>query len=157
MTEIENAQPVDLEPVLGLMQRQFQEHAIRVPEERLRIAVAAMLENPELGFFLVARQQSDVIGMACVSFCWTLEHGGKSAWLDELYVLPAYRGFGLGSAMLREALSTAQASGCAAVDLEVDIEHHQAENLVRRAGFEPLPRSRWVKLLDDKKIVSDLA
>jgi ribosomal protein S18 acetylase RimI-like enzyme len=149
MTEIENAQPVDLEPVLGLMQRQFQEHAIRVPEERLRIAVAAMLENPELGFFLVARQQSDVIGMACVSFCWTLEHGGKSAWLDELYVLPAYRGAGLGGALLQNALSKARVSGCAAVDLEVDIEHRQAENLYHSIGFDPLPRSRWVKLLGD--------
>lgn len=147
--DVQVARSDDLQAVLGLMKRQFQEHEIDVPEERLRTAVAAMLEKPDLGFFLAVRQQGKAVGMACVSFCWTLEHGGKSAWLDELYVLPAYRGAGLGGALLQTALSKARASGCAAVDLEVDIEHHQAENLYRRAGFDALPRARWVKLLGD--------
>lgn len=147
MMEIQQAQPFDLEPVLGMMQGQFQEHGINVPAERLRNAVVAMLENAELGFFMVARQQGEAVGMACVSFCWTLEHGGKSAWLDELYVLPPYRGTGLGGALLQAVLSKTRESGCAAVDLEVDIEHRRVENLYRRAGFEPLARSRWVKLL----------
>jgi ribosomal protein S18 acetylase RimI-like enzyme len=145
--DIQKAHPLDLEPVLGLLQRQFQEHEIDVPGGRLREAVAAMLEQAGLGFFLLARQHGQAVGMACVSFCWTLEHGGKSAWLDELYVLPAYRGVGLGGALLQAALLRARASGCAAVDLEVDIGHRQAENLYRRVGFEPLSRSRWVKLL----------
>ncbi len=147
--DIYRAKPVDLEPVVGLLQGQFQEHGIRLPEERLRAAVAAMLGQPDLGFFLLARETTAVVGMACVSFCWTLEHGGKTAWLDELYVLPAYRGAGQGAALLQAVLSSAQACGCVAVDLEVDFEHHRAENLYRRAGFEPLPRSRWVKLLGE--------
>jgi GNAT superfamily N-acetyltransferase len=75
----------------------------------------------------------------------TLQHGGKSAWLDELYVAPEYRGKGIGAALLRAALETAQRSGCAAVDLEVDEAHARAENLHKREGFEPLHRTRWVK------------
>jgi len=145
--DIQAARSGDLQAVLGLMQGQFQEHEIDVPAEQLRSAVAAMLENPELGFFLMARQNGQVVGLACVSFCWTLEYGGKSAWLDELYILPPYRGAGLGGALLQAALSRARELGCAAVDLEVDIEHRRAENLYRRAGFEPLPRVRWFKLL----------
>jgi len=82
---------------------------------------------------------------ADVAFTWTLEHGGKSAWLDELYVVPEYRGKGIGAALLRAALEAAQRSGCAAVDLEVDEARARAENLYVQAGFRPLGRSRWVK------------
>jgi GNAT superfamily N-acetyltransferase len=82
---------------------------------------------------------------ADVAFTWTLEHCGKSAWLDELYVVPEYRGKGIGAALLRAALEAAQRSGCAAVDLEVDEAHARAENLYVQAGFRPLGRSRWVK------------
>jgi len=104
-----------------------------------------MLHNENLGFFLLARAGEQSIGVADVAFTWTLEHGGKSAWLDELYVAPEYRGKGIGAALLRAALETAQRSGCAAVDLEVDEAHARAENLYKREGFEPLHRTRWVK------------
>lgn len=146
---VQLAQPGDLEAVLDLLKRQFQEHAIRVAEPQLRKAVASLLGTPALGFLLVARQQGAIIATACVSFCWTLEHGGKSAWLDELYVTPAYRGRGIGQALLGATLVRAREEGCAAVDLEVDSDHRRAENLYRRAGFEPLPRARWVKVLGD--------
>jgi len=144
---IQLAQPADLDGVLDLLNRQFQEHAISVSAAQLRTGVLSMLDTPSLGFFLIARQQGTITGLACVSFCWTLEHGGKSAWLDELYVRVENRGRGIGHALLEAALRWAEEQGCAAVDLEVDIEHRRAENLYRRAGFKPLPRSRWVKML----------
>jgi GNAT superfamily N-acetyltransferase len=139
----------DLEIVLDLLSRQFKEHEIEVVENRLRYAIDAMLADSNLGFFLLAQCGESIIGLACVSFCWTLEHGGKSAWLDELYVLPEFRSHGIGSALLDSALKNAQDQGCAAVDLEVDIEHRRAESLYQCFGFQPLPRSRWVKSLPD--------
>jgi GNAT superfamily N-acetyltransferase len=72
-----------------------------------------------------------------------LEHGGKSAWLDELYVLPEKRGRGIGTALVEEVIARCRASGCAAIDLEVDQEHQDAERLYSRHGFKQLPRARW--------------
>ncbi|MBN1656942.1 MAG: GNAT family N-acetyltransferase [Anaerolineae bacterium] len=139
----------DLEEILGLLAAQFGEHEIELPASVLREAVAAMFERDELGFFVVAREGGKAVGLAAVSLAWTLEHGGKSAWLDELYVLPERRGRGIGTALLHEAVRHAAASGCAAVDLEVDRGHTRAEALYARAGFHPLPRSRWVRHLDE--------
>ena len=135
----------DLSIILELLGRQFQEHQIEVPEAALSSAVEAMLADIRLGFFLLAQTGEQNVGLACVSFCWTLEHGGKSAWLDELYVLPEHRSRGIGGLLIEEVLKEAKELGCAAVDLEVDIEHHRAERLYKRYGFEALPRSRWAR------------
>jgi GNAT superfamily N-acetyltransferase len=95
------------------------------------------------------RESGQIVGLAAISLAWTLEHGGKSAWLDELYVLPECRGRGVGRALLGQAVAAARELGCAAMDLEVDRDHSRAERLYRRAGFQPLPRSRWVKSLKE--------
>src|SRR5262249_8508137 len=67
------------------------------------------------------------------------------AWLEELYVEPAARGRGLGSALLRAACDAAAAAGARAVDLEVERSHERAAALYRREGFRPLERTHWVK------------
>ena len=142
---IERANLEDQDTVVDLLFRQFQEHAIETSQERLAWAVGQVLCNENHGFFLLAKVGDLALGVANIAFAWTLEHGGKSAWLDELYMLPEYRGRGIGTALLEEAIAQAHDAGCAAVDLEVDENHHKAENLYQREGFEPLFRSRWVK------------
>lgn len=132
---------------LRLLQAQFAEHAIALPAERLEAAVASLIEMPERGALLLALDADEPIGLAVVGFTWTLEHGGLVAWLDELYVVPARRGKGLGAALLARAVEHSTGAGCAAIELEVDVGHRRAENLYRRAGFEPLARSRWSRRL----------
>jgi ribosomal protein S18 acetylase RimI-like enzyme len=145
---IEKATPNDLQALQQLLGRQFAEHDIELAGQALAGAIAPVLDDERLGFFLLARQGAEMTGMAAISFAWTLEHGGKSAWLDEVYVLPRHRGQGLGAALLAEAEREIARAGCAAIDLEVDTEHARAERLYRRAGFQPLPRTRWVKHLE---------
>jgi GNAT superfamily N-acetyltransferase len=128
---------------------QFDEHAIDTPPARLRGAIAAVLSNPDLGFFLLAREGGRAIGVAYVSFVWALEHCGRGAWLEELYVFPSERGRGVGEELLHSALAKVRERGVAAVDLEVEHSRQRAENLYRRAGFEPLTRARWVRHLSE--------
>jgi GNAT superfamily N-acetyltransferase len=136
----------DLATLLDLISRQLDEHAIHRPD-RLHVAIAEVLSRPELGFFLLARVDGRVAGVAYVSFSWGLEHGGRSAWLEELYVVPERRNRGVGSTLLDAVLRRARGAGCAALDLEVEHSHRHAEDLYRRAGFEPRSRSRWVRRL----------
>src|SRR5215472_1088667 len=100
------------------------------------------------GALLLALEGDERVGLAALSYTWTLEHGGLVAWLDELYVLPRCRGRGLGTALLHAAQNVAKMAGCAALELEVEATHRRAENLYQRAGFEPLPRARWALRLE---------
>lgn len=58
--------------------------------------------------------------------------------LGRLFVLPAARGRGLGRALLRAALSAAQAGGAEAVVLSTMPEFAEAIRLYRSEGFEPV-------------------
>ncbi len=141
------ASPSQRAEIIELLSQQLREHGIATSRAAITAAVDGMLEHSSRGFVLTATAELGVVGVAYVSFVWALEHGGKSAWLEELYVLPAQREVGIGTALLAEVLDRARDCGCACVDLEVDVEHARAENLYRRAGFTPLPRARWVRRL----------
>lgn len=144
---IRRAGPADLEIILNLLAKQFEEHEIDLKPGELESAIKAEFTRDDLGFFMLASNQDQVIGFVAVSYAWTLEHGGKSAWLDELYVLPEYRGSGVGSLLIEGVVEQANQEGCLAIDLEVEADHSRAEHLYLRKGFEKLPRSRWVKKL----------
>jgi GNAT superfamily N-acetyltransferase len=141
----------DREVVLSLILGQFAEHSIVVERQELMKSIEAVLGTKDLGFFLLARQGDEYVGVAYASFTWALEHCGRSAWLEELYVVPRWRSRGVGRALLMSVASEAREHRCAAIDLEVDRGHARAQNLYLREGFKRLPRSRWVRVLDEGK------
>jgi len=144
---IEKAVPADIDSIHHLLAEQFDEHDIHTSPEELRHAIAAVLQNEELGLFLVACDSGEIVGLAALAFAWTLEHSGKSVWLDELYVVPERRGQGIGRALLARVIVEARALGCKAIDLEVEEAHRRAERLYEREGFRRLARTRWARSL----------
>jgi GNAT superfamily N-acetyltransferase len=124
------------------------EHEVAIERASLELAVRGVLEDSRRGAIVIALSEEEVmIGIACLSFLWTLEHGGASAWLDELYVLPEHRERGVGSLLLGHATGVARAAGCRAIDLEVERDHARVVSLYTRNGFLPHTRVRFVKTL----------
>jgi len=147
MAEIRQATPADREPLLRLLLAQLGEHDIDTPAVAIGTAVDGILRDPNRGRLLVATVGGTPVGVAALSFMWPIEHGGRSAWLEELYVEPPHRGHGIGRALLRAACDLAAACGAVAVDLEIDAGHQRAARLYEAEGFRPLPRARWVRRL----------
>lgn len=135
----------DREAVVDLLCRQLSEHDLPADRPRVERAVDGILRDDGLGFLLVARAQEAVVGVACVARHWSIEHGGPSCWLEELYVLPQWRGSGIGGGLLRAALARARELGCLVMDLEVTADHARAERLYEREGFRDLGRRRWAR------------
>jgi GNAT superfamily N-acetyltransferase len=144
---IQPARDSDVNEVVDLLCAQMAEHAIDMPREGVARAVAGMIQDPRRGAILVARLEGRIAGVAFISFTWSLEHAGLTAWLEELYVRPELRSRGTGGALLACAQDLALRAGCAAMDLEVTTDHSRAANLYQRDGFRELPRARWVKRL----------
>jgi GNAT superfamily N-acetyltransferase len=144
---IRPATAADQEAIIHLLLTQLHEHGITIQATEIAAAVEGVLYRPERGSLFVAMMRGIVVGVAYLAFTWSLEHGGKTAWLEELYVVPEHRNEGSGQALLTAVCDHAVAQGCAAIDLEVDAAHQRAARLYAREGFRPLDRTRWVRLL----------
>lgn len=144
---IDLASRADRSAVLQLLTRQFAEHDIHLGDEKLGFAIDGLFDEPRRGRILVARLEARIVGLAAMSYIWTLEHGAQTCWLDELYVEPELREQHIGTLLLHAAYVQAEADGCIAMDLEVEEEHARAANLYRREGFIAHSRARFVRLL----------
>jgi GNAT superfamily N-acetyltransferase len=141
------AAPGDRDDLLELLARQFAELEIPLPVAKLASGVEGVLADCRRGSFLIAHAGRTPIAVAYLNFQWSLEHGGLSAWLEELFMVPERRGTGLGARLLTAACAHAEERGCAAVDLEVEEAHPRAAHLSEREGFVRHRRARWVKRL----------
>jgi GNAT superfamily N-acetyltransferase len=146
MTEIAfaPADAADRKQIINLLHHYFSDHQLPATDDRIAVIVDGILGHPEHGFFHVARASSMVVGLACVHYNWTLEHYGKSAWLDDLFVRPDYRHRGVGKQLMLAAIERARRAGCHAIDFEVDEQNEWAGELARAEGFTVVDRDHWV-------------
>jgi GNAT superfamily N-acetyltransferase len=144
---VSRATPSDHDDACDLLRAQFREHGIGLDDHKISAGIDGHLSDPSRGAVLLARAGGAPVGLAILALTWTVEHGGRVAWLEELYVVPSRRNAGTGGLLLDHALRTAKDLGCLAVDLEVDAQHARAERLYERAGFQRLPRTRWARAL----------
>jgi len=128
-----------------LFAAQLREHGVERSAATILSALEAISAQPEHGFVLAAMNDGTPVGVAYAVCILSLEHGGWSGWLEELYVVPEWRGCGVGSELLSAVVAAADARDWMALDLEVDAGHQRVIPLYARHGFEPVPRSRFVR------------
>jgi GNAT superfamily N-acetyltransferase len=149
---IERADSTTVERAIPLLTTQMSEHHVDLAElgDSFATAVHWLVDVAGRGAILLAyngAHRHHAVGVAVLAYTWTIEHGGRVAWLDELFVAPEVRGCGVGTALLHRAIDVAREDGCQAIDLEVDRDHARVESLYLREGFFALPRRRFAKRL----------
>jgi len=148
-TLIREAREADRTALADILHRQLAGHSLCPPLAVIDATVGGILARPEMARLLVAVARgadgahSAIVGVASVTFVLSLEHGGLSAWLEELYVDPPARGHGIGTSLLRAARALASAHGAHAIDLEVETGHERVNTLYERFGFRRHARQRW--------------
>jgi GNAT superfamily N-acetyltransferase len=148
MMEVLRLAAADQAAVAELLVAQMQEHRVQTSTTRLRDVLNGVLRDADRGFIFVAKDEGRVVGVAYLAVILSVEHSGPVGWLEELYVVPAHRGTGIGTTLLEAVLVQAHERGLVAIDLEVDAEHQRAASLYERFGFHRLPRGRWAKTLE---------
>ena len=143
--------PEDRETYLTLAKEFYASPAVlhAVPETHFSAAFdELMADSPYLDGWLLTVSETDerIAGYALVFYYFSQEAGGLAAWLDELYVRPAYQGLGLGSRFLRY-LNDDLPAGVKAIRLEVEPDNVRAAALYRRNGFSPLG---YAQMLHDR-------
>ena len=110
----------DVDEVTALLEAQLREHRMTPATSALRETIRTVIENPRYGFILLAAGPDNApVGVAYASSLLSFEHGGVSGWVEELYVIPASRGQGIGSCLLEKVISIAKELGWRAVTVVV--------------------------------------
>ena len=106
-----------------------------VPDENLFRTFDEMMVSNAYLTGLIFEKDSKCAGYALLCKTWSQEAGGKTVWIDELYVLPEFRGQGIGHeffAKLREIEPAAR------YRLEIEPDNLRAKALYESMGFEDL-------------------
>jgi GNAT superfamily N-acetyltransferase len=125
----------ELVALLGILFTQ--EHELSPDPPKQRRALEAILQDPSRATVFVAREKGRVVAMAALHYTISTAEGGKSAWFEDLCVLPEMRGKGVGPALLRFVLDSAKQQGVLRVTLLTDGDNERAQALYRKLGFKP--------------------
>jgi GNAT superfamily N-acetyltransferase len=87
---------------------------------------------------LIAEIDGAPVGMAVFFHSYSTWTGRRGIWLDDLYITPAVRGGGAGSALLRHLAGLAVERGCARFEWWVLDWNTPAVELYRRIGAEAM-------------------
>lgn len=132
---LELAGPAQLEELLPLVAAYHAFEEVETTAEQRKSSVAKLLKDKSLGEIWLVRKLNSVIGYIAVCYSYSIEFGGRDAFVDEFYIASAERGKGIGGRVLKEIAALLQVRGIVAVHLEVDGMNEQARAAYARAGF----------------------
>lgn len=87
------------------------------------------------------------VGYAVLTLGFSILHGGRDGFIDDLYLVPEARGRGIGGAVMAMLEDEARRLGIQALHLEVETSNARAEALYASRGYEASPRRLMSKRL----------
>lgn len=129
------ATPDDLPVLVGLMGGYYRDDGLQFDEEAARAAMQRLLTEPQWGRVWLAFEEQRAIGYVALCIGFSLELGGNDAFIDEIFVLPEFRGCGCGQRLLETAGGAARGLNVRAIHLEVDRHNEKAQRLYRSLGY----------------------
>jgi len=139
----------DIPALCKLLDLLFTQEAEFAPDRDAQIrGLRAIVDDPEVGSILVARDGDDVLGM--VNLLWTVSTalGARVALLEDMVTRPEVRQRGIGGELLEAAVRYARDQGCRRITLLTDADNERAQAFYRHHGFVDSPMLPFRRLLD---------
>ena len=127
----------------------FDHHAFH--RQHARAALTQLIENKSLGRVWMVEDNGAPAGYLVLTYGFSLEFLGRDAFVDEVYLRPAYRGRGWGREALRTLEKAARMAGVKAIHLEAMRGNERARRVYRRLGFARRPSDLMTKPLSARR------
>ncbi len=121
--------------LLRMLEDSYVEERFHFVPDVAKAALTQLASDRAFGRLFVIESDGKAAGYLAVTFGFSLEFGGRDAFVDELYVIREARGRGLGTAALEAAEQACREEGIGALHLEVAHENTKAKALYERHGF----------------------
>ncbi len=146
--KVRPAVPGDRQAFLVLAQALCQEFGEERPPRRRLMRLFDDAVVPASAFKLFFAVVGDELcGMLSLAIAPTTQGAACFGYLDDIFVLEQYRGQGIGTKLMREALNHARKSGCVRVELGTRRDNIRARRLYERLGFEEVDGVRYWLML----------
>jgi ribosomal protein S18 acetylase RimI-like enzyme len=130
---VRRAEPDDAAAVARLLYEFNTEFGEPTPD--VGVLGARVRELIASGTIVVLLAGEGPAGLAQFRFLRSLWSGGLDLYLEEVYVVPALRGSGIGRALLEATMETGRQAGATHVDLNTGETDTAARALYESAGF----------------------
>jgi ribosomal protein S18 acetylase RimI-like enzyme len=143
-TAVRIATDRDLDCLINLILA-FRDHGGHdLPTERqLRDSLAILLPDKHTQFFLANSSGDDCAGYLQQRYRWySLWTQAPQANIEDLYVNPAARRLGVGSALISFAFEQAKSRGCLQISVDTNERNAKALGLYEKLGFSA-ESPRW--------------
>ena len=139
---IRPAGPADRSAVHALLTAQMVEHDLPAAAGRIDRGLDAAFKPGSPAWLLLAERETGPVGVFLGNQIVSVEKGGETLWIEELYVVPSARRTGVARAILRHVAEEARRRGLRALDLEVVPTQKPAFALYDALGFRDVDRHR---------------
>ncbi len=139
---IRRATHTDIETLVQLMHDFYVESQYQFDTKWATESFSALLSKPALGCVWLVVESGRVIGHVVLTVRYTMEHGGLSAYIDDLYVKPEFRRRGAASAMLDSLLAECRTRECKSIHVEVGKSNIAAVSLYSKHGLQRVTDGR---------------
>jgi ribosomal protein S18 acetylase RimI-like enzyme len=125
----------DVTPLVALMVAYYTETDYPLDGAHAAHTFEVLLADPALGRVWIAAQRGIPVGYIVLTLGFSLEYGGRDAFVDDLFVHIEARRRGIATALLDATLEEARALGIRALHLEVERSNTGAQRLYERHEF----------------------
>ncbi|MFT5663753.1 MAG: ribosomal protein S18 acetylase RimI-like enzyme [Urechidicola sp.] len=122
----------------------------------INAGVSSMIENPAMGFYLVAEEDNIIQASLMVTTEWSDWRNGLFWWIQSVYVQPQYRRMGLYSKLYEKVKNLAQDKGnVCGFRLYVEHENITAQKTYRSLGMEKTDYQMFEEMKSEMKYPSN--
>lgn len=146
---LDEAKHSDIPQLVKLLEVLFSEEEEFSPhQEKQESALRLILDQPLIGRIFVARKDTDIVGMVSLLFTVSTAMGGPAIMLEDMVLSPVHRQSGIGTILLKHAISFAVKNNYHRITLLTDRPNENARRFYERHGFtasEMLPMRLMLK------------
>lgn len=139
----------DVALLVKLMSEFYDEAGTPLEAARAAEAFATLLADARLGKAFLIQAQNEEVGYVVITFSYSMEFGGRTAFVDDLFIREQFRGRGLGTAALNKVREYCAEQSVRALHLETGRDNVAAHALYRRAGFKITDRQLLTLVLSE--------
>ena len=127
--------------LLPLMRAYHEFEGIDATDPERLATIEPLLAGPDnFGQVWLIETAAGTVGYIALCYGYSIEFGGRDAFVDEFFIVEAERGRGLGRRALEQVRAEAAKAGVKALHLEVARANTMAKNFYEKVGFQSRER-----------------